>query len=514
MRKKRGRNLNMKYLARVILVVLLTFSIFLIETSSILRAESGKVADQTQNNTIDPKLLQNIDDFIDMALESSEIPGLSLTLVMDQSVYQKGYGYANEEKREAVTSKTLFELASNSKAFTGLAILKLEKEGFLQLDDDITQYVPWLKMKYNGQIAHVTIEQVAQHMSGIPYKSITKIPVSSSEDALLKTVQTLIGVELSNPPGRQFEYATINYDVLGLIIQNVTGVPYEEYIREHILIPLGMNNTYLFREEAGHDLAQGYKMNFFKPSAYQAPFYRGNTPAGNIISGGTDMENWLKYQLGMKEHDELSAIIEQSHPDSNKMYSFGWGFGITNDFEQQFTHAGTNPNFSSMIVLRPYEQIGIAVLANMNSEYTISITYGVADILEGKQPQLIQSDQYKELDSIASIIVFIIIPILAVLLYILGRTIRQLYRKERSRIKLGAKAVLLISLSVLLVGIFMFILSYWIRVSFLQGLPFHFIRVWAPASIMIMMYLLSLFVLMIYVYVMLLWLYPKRNKTH
>ncbi|MGF7047825.1 cyclic peptide transporter [Paenibacillus sp. DS2015] len=498
---------------RIVLIAIVV-TIMLLGTLNVntleMEAEAGKVVDQTQSDALDSSLLQSIDAFIEQALESSDIPGLSLTLVKGNAVYQQGYGNADVDKGEAVTKQTLFELASNSKAFTGLAILKLENEGLLKLDDDITQYVPWLKMKVNGQTARVTIEQVIQHKSGIPFKSIANIPPSDSENALLQTVQTLVGTELAYRPGLQFEYATINYDILGLIVQTVAGVPYEDYMQEQILSPLGMNNTYLFHEEAKRNLAQGYKRAFFKSRVYEAPIYRGNKPAGYIISNGTDMASWLQYQLGLKKHDELSAIIEQSHQSSGA-YRFGWGF-FRVDGAQLISHDGNNPNYSSSILLSPDAGMGIAVLANLNSAYTGSIANGIAALMKGEEPKLIQSDQYTEMDSLASIIVIVCILIVVVLLYFASRTIRQIYRKKRSRLQVGAKALFVIACSVLFMGVFLYTLSYIVTNTLFQGLPIHFIQVWAPASIMVAMYSLALVILLIYGNVLLIWLYPKPKE--
>ena len=207
-----------------------------------------------------------IEKFIKENMDKGNIPGLFVTVVKDdKTVYEKGFGYSDVEKKERVTSKSLFEIGSNSKAFTALGILKLQKEGLIELNDEVTDYIPWLKVKYKGREVPVTIEQLLHHTSGIPFKTIDNIPVSNDDNAIDETVRTLIGIELDSEPGEKFQYATINYDVLGLIIEKATGSSYEEYIEENILKPMGLNNTYLYRDEdVSENMAKGYVQKYYR----------------------------------------------------------------------------------------------------------------------------------------------------------------------------------------------------------------------------------------------------------
>ncbi|MBP2022486.1 CubicO group peptidase (beta-lactamase class C family) [Clostridium punense] len=172
-----------------------------------------------------------IEKFIEENMSGGSIPGLSVNIVKgDKTVYQKGFGYSDIDKKKPVTSQSLFEIGSNSKAFTGLGILSLEKSGQINLEDEVVKYIPWLKVKYKDKEVSITVEQLLYHTSGIPFKTIDKIPVSNEDNALEETVKTLVGIELDSEPGEKFQYATINYDVLGLIIEKVTGKTYENYI--------------------------------------------------------------------------------------------------------------------------------------------------------------------------------------------------------------------------------------------------------------------------------------------
>jgi len=253
---------------------------------------NGVVKAQEINDLTETEEMQ-IEKVITENMSKGNIPGLSITIVRDdKTVYQKGFGYSNLDEEKPVTSQSLFELASNSKAFTALAILSLVESGQIELNDNVTRYIPWLKVKYKGKEIPITIEQTLHQTTGIPGSTINMIPVSNEDSALEETVRTLIGIELDSEPGKMFQYATINYDVLGLIIEQVTGETYEYYMEETILKPMELNNTYLIRnEEINNQMTNGYKMGFLKPQRYEAPIYRGNNPAGYIISSDFMTDN-------------------------------------------------------------------------------------------------------------------------------------------------------------------------------------------------------------------------------
>lgn len=119
-----------------------------------------------------------------------------------------------------VDEHTLFELGSTTKAFTGLGILHLESEGLININDPVTKYIDWFRPQYKGSDAVVTIYHLMNHSSGIPVWSISLIPEGSKgETSLEKTVRKIADIRLAYAPGEVHEYATINYDVLALIIE-------------------------------------------------------------------------------------------------------------------------------------------------------------------------------------------------------------------------------------------------------------------------------------------------------
>lgn len=438
-----------------------------------------------------------IETWVMEQMEKGDIPGLSIVILEDgETSYKESFGYANLDDKKKVTSSTLFELGSTTKAFTALGILKLQEEGKLNLKEPVTNYLEWFEMKYNGDLqgdevegeVTITLEQLLYHTSGIGFNTIGDIPIASGEEALEMTVRTLIDQELSYYPGEVFEYASINYDVLGLIIEEVTGQTYEEYIVTNILNPLNLKNSYFFEEDIldESELATGYKMGFLRSLEYDAPTYRGNTPAGYLISNIEDVENWLKIQMGVI-NNPLSNLIKQSHIPNRRVppsvdgssYAAGWstfqeGAGI-------ISHEGSNPNYSSYIEISPEDQMGVAVLANLNSSYTAQIGQGVIDLLQEKKVDKSATDIYKNLDNLSVLLLSVLLVLGITTLTFFGLLIQQLVNRRRI-IQFNLKTFFIRFVSIVSM---LFIAGYYlykIPEVFFDDLPWEFLLVWGPKS--------------------------------
>jgi len=342
--------------------------------------------------------MTGMEETVEELMREGDIPGLSLVIARgDEPVIVKSFGYADREAQIPVTPRTLFQLGSTSKAFTGLAALKCEADGLLDPDAHVSKYLPWFYTVYEGERQEITIRQLLYQTSGIPTRAVSDIPQSDADDALEQTVRKLVGIELDHVPGKKFTYSTVNYDIIGLVIREVTGMSYEKYMRKHILAPLGLNHTRVGEVEVDPDedpgrMAAGYKIGFFKARRYRAPVYRGNTPAGYIISDGEDMGRWLRLQIGT-EQSPLTGLIEKSHlrdktvsPNTFTLTSYAAGWMVSLDGSGTILHSGLNPNFTSHIIFNPEDKTGVMVLANSNSGYTSFITQTVMNLLHGEEP--------------------------------------------------------------------------------------------------------------------------------
>lgn len=426
-----------------------------------------------------------IEKLIKKSMRDSGIPGLSAVIVHGgQTVYKSGFGFADMQTGTKVTGNTLFQLGSNSKAFTALGVLQLEKNGLISLNDPITKYIPWLKLYYSGTEVQVTIDQFLHHTSGVPAGTIESIPELSGPQALEQTVKILAGSELKSKPGERYEYATLNYDVLGLLIQKVSGSTYEAYMEQNVLKPLGLNGTQMYLGSPDPNaIAEGYKLQFLVPADYQAPVYDGNKPAGYILSNADDMAEWLKVQMGTSASSVFdNALIKESHAPNTGVVPFGEnmfyadGWIVYDNNGPEIFHSGSNPNFSSYIVFRPSEKIGVAVLCNSNSENTTHIGENIMDILLKRPAGGIQQDFRMLIDCACSFIAAALLFFIARSACLLARSIKRV-RRENPCNTFKASKVAVLSAVMLLIGAAVYLIP-----ALLQS-SWGYLAVWYPFTI-------------------------------
>lgn len=372
----------------------------------------------------------SIQALLDDACRISGVPAMSISILLNNEVAYFSSGYAEREKKLPASENTLYELASVSKAFTGTGILLMEEQGLISLTDPIQKYLPWLTLKHQGSpidMQSLTLGNFLHHTSGLTNsRHIQKIPQGTTPDMLKKTVETLVDTELEFLPGAEYNYGTVNYDVLGLVLEVVSGQSYEEFMEQQVLQPLGLHNTYVYKEdaEATGRLAQGYRSSFFMTTPYNAPDYAGNKPAGYIISCTKDMARWMGIQMG-SVHDIpeiFHKVIEKSHlgdmsvPAFNGMYyASGW---TVNSDQTIIEHAGQNPNFSTEVAILQSERTAICLLTN-GANTNINLVSKVKSILDGDLTQSYEISGMQLLDIVLSL-VSIIFCVLAVILFILG----------------------------------------------------------------------------------------------
>jgi uncharacterized protein YbbC (DUF1343 family)/CubicO group peptidase (beta-lactamase class C family) len=180
-----------------------------------------------------------VDALIQEAVAQGKMPGAVLEIGHNgQVVYRKAFGSRSlEPTREAMTADTIFDLASLTKVIaTTTAVMQLVDEGRLRIDDPVAAYLP--DFAQNGK-AQITVRELMTHFSGLPPDLDLKEPWHGRDTAFKMAMQ----VQPTNPPGTKFVYSDINFEVLGFIVQKVTGMPLDEYAATHVFAPLDMQET-------------------------------------------------------------------------------------------------------------------------------------------------------------------------------------------------------------------------------------------------------------------------------
>ncbi len=347
--------------------------------------------------------LDAVDRFVQAEMQAVGIPGLALAIVHgDEIVYQKGFGVADPTGRP-VTPQTPFNIGSVSKAFTALTVMQLAEAGKLELDAPVQRYLPWFRVVDAEASTRITILDLLNHTSGIPTSAGNDYADKDdiSDQALEHRVRAMNNVELDRPVSSSFEYSNANYDILGLIVQVVSGQPYEQVVRQNIFIPLDMKNSFSSHQEAiQHSAAIGYRMWFGFPFPYSETAPRAHLPSGQQFSSVEDLAHLLIAHLNggaFQGNSVLSSVwIEsmQKTPVSSgancATYSMHWSHSPRCD-SSALGLSGDTANFKARILMDKDEKLAVIVLMNaqavgINGPRQERIDDGVLDLLRGQLP--------------------------------------------------------------------------------------------------------------------------------
>ncbi len=280
----------------------------------------------------------------------------------DQILLNDGYGYASRYlDQKEITPDTRFLLGSMTKTFTALAILQLEEDQLVNLDDSITTYFP----EYTGW-EQVTIHHMLNHTSGIPnyYESFSDhVRYFLGHTTPLQIMDRFKNTPLQFLPGSEFDYSNTNYMVLSAIIEQVSGQKYIDYLNQHILTPMGLADTgYSELTGSVSRLARGYCLDLLiEVTGFNLSNFYG---AGGLYSTTGDL-----YQL-QKHIDYKKLINQQSTANIKSEYDYGYGMMVTEEegFGTTYFISGGGPGINTVMYKVVAEDISVIILSN-NQEF-------------------------------------------------------------------------------------------------------------------------------------------------
>ena len=317
-----------------------------------------------------------VDTYIQSQMQAMNLPGLALGIVRgDQVVYLMGYGVADPSGRP-ITPQTPFRLASVSKTLTAIAIMQLVEAGQMELDAPVQHYLPWFRLADEEASALITLRHLLYHTSGIPQSAGYNnfFNGDQSDTALEQNVRQLSGIMPNRAVGSTYQYANLNYDVLGLLVQTVSGQAYEDHIQDHIFTPLAMHQSFTSQAEAlNHGMATGYRRWFGFPIAADLPDDRATRPSSFLISSAEDLTHLLIAELNGGQYGSVTLLSPQGIAETQwpvvAIGDTGWRFGMGLDVGELdgvniAAKTGGTANYYARLVLIPDRGWGLVVLAN------------------------------------------------------------------------------------------------------------------------------------------------------
>jgi CubicO group peptidase (beta-lactamase class C family) len=346
-----------------------------------------------------------LDEWVERARETFEIPGIGLAVVKDgEVVVAKGYGVRSIEGPEPVDERTRFGIASNTKAFTATALGLLVEGGLLEWDGRVIDYLPWFRMWDPWVTREITVRDLLVHRSGLGLGQGDLLYWPESDVTREEIVRAVRHLEPATSFRSAYAYDNILYHVAALVIEEVSGVTWEEFVRSRIIEPLEMNDTRVTRASAlvegnvatTHAPVEGV-VRIVKPLAATA-----TNAAGGISSTAADMAKWLIVQLDSGRVAGADRLFQAGttrqlwtgvtpmpigsrsgalKPLEPEFQSYGLGFGVR-DYRghKLITHTGYLPGYMSRVSMIPGLKLGVAVLTNQETRAAYdAITFHILD---------------------------------------------------------------------------------------------------------------------------------------
>ena len=322
--------------------------------------------------------LEVISAWIEGQRAYSGLPGVSLAVVHDQTlVWAAGFGWADVERRRPATAETLYRIASITKTFTATAILQLRDAGQLQLDDPLTRHLPWFSIAgKHSDAPPITLRHLLTHTSGLPreaafpYWTDFDFPTTERLREGLARQESILATET------QWKYSNLALALAGEVVEAVSGEPWPQYVKAHILDPLGMKDTLVLAPDPDDPrLARPYGRRMPDGSRAAPPHVdtRGISPAANMTTSVTDLARFamLQFRDGPTGGAQIlrgSTLREMQRvhwlePD----WQAGWGLGfriLRTGGKTSFGHGGSLPGYRTQLRIWPADKLAVIAMTN------------------------------------------------------------------------------------------------------------------------------------------------------
>ena len=345
-----------------------------LEAFSITRAGLRRIPGQTVRQRIDG-IFSGFD---------GDVPGAAVGVVRKGKVlFQAGYGFADLQKRTRVDPETAFHLASCGKEMTAVAVLLLVEEGKVRLDDPAARYLPEMR----GWADEVKIRHLLQNTSGVPdtYDALAERGGTPTDgDALRLLAQWQ---RLDFPPGSQYAYSDSGFDVLGELVERVSGEPFPKFMEERIFGPLGMKDTFLFDPEKLRQArrALGYDREMGGWALDDSDPRNLLYGSGEVYSTVADLARYDRalFNGSLLKPASLEQMVTPGRLNDGRTFSYGFGWNV--DLENEsgdlyYGHSGLWMGYTAYYLHFPKDGLSVMVLSNSSDSNPEALAFDTARV--------------------------------------------------------------------------------------------------------------------------------------
>ncbi len=340
-------------------------------------AEMAKVASAKPNVANDPDVVaaeRLFSAWVEGQLAYRGLPGVAVGVVSDQQlIWSKGFGFADVKSKLPMTAATKFRIASHSKLFNAIAIMQLREEDKLRLDDPVSKYLPWFKAKPAGaDDGVITVEQLITHSSGLPREASdhwTSYEFPTREE--LK--QLFANRQAAFPPATRVKYSNLAVAVAGMLVEDLSGMSWAEYVSKNIFQPLGMSASSVDQNVAGLAVPYGRRMPDGSRETFKFVDARGMAAATGVTSNVEDLAKFVSAQFRKGPRGGTQILSTGSMREMHRVRSveenwtigYGLGFRATRIRDRTWVgHAGGYPGYITQTYIQLDDKVGVIVLTN------------------------------------------------------------------------------------------------------------------------------------------------------
>jgi CubicO group peptidase (beta-lactamase class C family) len=365
---------NQKHKREVFLVVALV---------ALLLSLSPATAAQTIN--VD-RVVAELEPEIQRTMLEGKIPSVAIALIAgDRVIWSGAYGYSNLWARTPATTSTVYLIGSTFKAMSTIALLQQMEEGKFKLDDRVSDYLKDFKIQNEDPQHPVTFRHLFTHTSGLP-ADFGPVPVWG--DTAPPTLDQYLGksLKVSKPPMAEVVYSNQAYTLVGYLVQKFSGVPYKQYIQEHIFNPLEMTSTaFEPRPDMEERLSIPYVVDEKTGSQVGTVRLKASVwPAGLVYGTVLNQANWLianlnggmfkgkriiseatHQQMLTRQYDQFKGPVEGIWGNDTAGFGLTWWVQVR-DGDRYFAHSGSVPGYTAFLLGNRDRKLGFAILTNGN----------------------------------------------------------------------------------------------------------------------------------------------------
>ncbi len=303
--------------------------------------------------------------------------------------YMKTFGYANIETNYVAHIHTPFHIASLSKPFTAVAIMLLVQEDKLKLDDRLVDHLVDFSMS-DDLYQDITIKHILTHTSGISRHIAIDDWTNPSigPDAMKENLEIIKSQQLDFIPGSQYSYSNSAFDILGLVIAEVSGKPFDQFLHDEIFVPIGMKHTSLKRS-AGSDWSHSHSYGLATQVLDPFPYNERLFPSSGVVSSISDMCLWGQFHIGrgsLNGKEILSQELYQTIVSPQQETPWGDQIGLSWYLQTYLDrpiimHTGSDTGFEAMMYIYPEDEVTVTVLANRDFSRTGRIVNAISEAI-------------------------------------------------------------------------------------------------------------------------------------